>query len=177
MSNPENLKPFTSDQSHEEAVKNGRKGGKASGKVRRAKAVFRELLADNPSAFLSADQMERLRRMGVDTEGKTFLEAAAVQTLYAWLSGDQSAGKLFLSVAGMDEAAERRELEQKRLELEREKFDWMKNGKAVFDDDMIELANSQLLNLADLINHPKPSRDINEFAVEMPEESEGGNAD
>ena len=36
MANKENLKPFTSDQSHEEAVKNGRKGGIASGKKKRA---------------------------------------------------------------------------------------------------------------------------------------------
>ena len=37
MANNENLKPFTSDQSHEEAVKNGRKGGVASGEARREK--------------------------------------------------------------------------------------------------------------------------------------------
>ncbi len=42
--NDENLKPFTSDQSHEEAVKNGRKGGKASGKARRERRRFEETL-------------------------------------------------------------------------------------------------------------------------------------
>jgi hypothetical protein len=44
MANEENLKPFTSDQSREEAVKNGRKGGKASGKARREKKAFKETL-------------------------------------------------------------------------------------------------------------------------------------
>ena len=41
-----NLKPFTSEQSREEAVKNGRKGGKASGKSRAALKTFKEALSD-----------------------------------------------------------------------------------------------------------------------------------
>lgn len=43
--NDENLIHYTSDQSREEAVKNGRKGGKASGRARRDKRTFRETLA------------------------------------------------------------------------------------------------------------------------------------
>lgn len=41
MANEQNLKPFTSDQNREEAVKNGKKGGKASGEARRAKRDLR----------------------------------------------------------------------------------------------------------------------------------------
>lgn len=44
MANEENLIPFTSDQSREEAKKNGRKGGIASGEVRRAKKTMKEML-------------------------------------------------------------------------------------------------------------------------------------
>ena len=44
MANEQNLVPFTTNQSREEAVKNGRKGGKASGKARRRKADFRKTL-------------------------------------------------------------------------------------------------------------------------------------
>ncbi len=44
MANEENLKPFTSDQCREEAVKNGRKGGKASAKARRERKAFKETL-------------------------------------------------------------------------------------------------------------------------------------
>lgn len=40
----ENLKPFTSNQSREEAVKNGRKGGIKSGEVRRARKTLKEEL-------------------------------------------------------------------------------------------------------------------------------------
>ena len=44
MGKEANLIPFTSDQSREKAVKNGRKGGIASGKRRRDKRTFRETL-------------------------------------------------------------------------------------------------------------------------------------
>ncbi len=37
MANEENLKKFTSEQSREEAVKNGKNGGIQSGKARRRK--------------------------------------------------------------------------------------------------------------------------------------------
>ena len=43
MANEQNLVPFTSDQSREEAAKNGRAGGIASGKARREKADLRRL--------------------------------------------------------------------------------------------------------------------------------------
>lgn len=42
MANEQNLKPFTSDQNREEAAKNGRKGGKASGESRRRRKAMRE---------------------------------------------------------------------------------------------------------------------------------------
>jgi len=44
MANEQNLIPFTSEQSREEAKMNGRKGGIASGKARREKKAFRETL-------------------------------------------------------------------------------------------------------------------------------------
>ena len=44
MANVENLKPFTSEQSRAEAVKNGKKGGIASGEARRRKKLLRECL-------------------------------------------------------------------------------------------------------------------------------------
>ena len=44
MSKEDNLISFTSDQSHEEAVKNGAKGGIRSGEVRRQKRDLRRAL-------------------------------------------------------------------------------------------------------------------------------------
>lgn len=49
--NEQNLKPFTSEQSREEAVRNGKKGGKASGAARRAKRT----MADELKALLCED--------------------------------------------------------------------------------------------------------------------------
>ena len=51
MANEQNLKPFTSEQSREEAVRNGRKGGIASGEARRERADLRRQL----QIFLEAD--------------------------------------------------------------------------------------------------------------------------
>lgn len=51
MANESNLKPFTSEQSREEAVKNGRKGGIASGEARREKANLKKQL----QVFLEAE--------------------------------------------------------------------------------------------------------------------------
>ena len=42
MANEQNLIPFTSNQSREEAKKNGAKGGKKSGEVRRQRKVMKE---------------------------------------------------------------------------------------------------------------------------------------
>lgn len=50
MANEQNLVPFTSDQSREEAMKNGKKGGIASGEARRARKTLRaelELLLES----------------------------------------------------------------------------------------------------------------------------------
>ena len=43
MANEQNLTPFTSEQSREEAVKNGKKGGVNSGKARKRKADLRKM--------------------------------------------------------------------------------------------------------------------------------------
>lgn len=52
MANNQNLKPFTSEQSREEAVRNGRKGGKKSGQVRAAKKRQHESWKELGEMFL-----------------------------------------------------------------------------------------------------------------------------
>ena len=44
MANEKNLVPFTSEQSHEKAVENGRKGGIASGEAKRNKKLLRDCI-------------------------------------------------------------------------------------------------------------------------------------
>lgn len=68
MANEENLKPFTSNQSREEAVKNGQKGGVASGHSRRQKKTLSELakmIAENPAPTAAK---KKLTKMGISDE-------------------------------------------------------------------------------------------------------------
>lgn len=54
MANEQNLIPFTSNQNREEAKKNGAKGGKRSGEVRRQRKAMREqmeLLLSLPAKY------------------------------------------------------------------------------------------------------------------------------
>lgn len=60
MANNENLRPFTSEQSHEEAVKNGKKGGIASGVAKRNRKMLRDCID-----YL----LERQDTMVLDAEG------------------------------------------------------------------------------------------------------------
>ena len=74
MANEENLIPFTSDQSREEAKKNGRKGGIKSGEVRRQRKAMKEqmdLLLSLP--FNVTDRngnaiVDSLEFLGIDKE-------------------------------------------------------------------------------------------------------------
>lgn len=61
MANEKNLVPFTSEQSHEEAVKNGRKGGIASGEAKRNRKMLRDCID-----YL----LEREDAMVLDADGK-----------------------------------------------------------------------------------------------------------
>ena len=46
MANEKNLKPFESDQSRDEAVRNGKKGGIKSGEARRRKVDLKKVITD-----------------------------------------------------------------------------------------------------------------------------------
>lgn len=63
MPNPENLVPFTSDQSREEAKKNGAAGGRASGESRRRKRAMREVLDDLLSMPLKKGALKEIESL------------------------------------------------------------------------------------------------------------------
>lgn len=68
MANEENLKPFTSNQSREEAVRNGQKGGIASGYSRRQKKALSDyvkIIAESP---VSSTAKKKLAKMGIAAE-------------------------------------------------------------------------------------------------------------
>ena len=74
MGNEQNLKPFTSDQSHAEAVKNGRKGGIASGVAKREK----KRLADTLRGFLETDDTQEQIALALIEEAKTGNKSGSV---------------------------------------------------------------------------------------------------
>ena len=93
MANEQNLKPFTTEQSREEAVKNGRKGGIASGEARRAKKTRRELALQIANAQIQNDTIRKMVQVntGLDDADITG-DAAVVNGLYtAALQGDVKA--------------------------------------------------------------------------------------
>lgn len=71
MANEENLIPFTSDQNREEAAKNGRKGGIASGKSRRAKKTMSELAKMIAECPATAKDKKKLQSIGIDADEAT----------------------------------------------------------------------------------------------------------
>lgn len=79
-----NLKPFTSEQSREEAAKNGRKGGIASGKAKRTRkklSAIAATIAANPIPKDMKKGRATLERMGVADEDMT-CDALVVAGVY-----------------------------------------------------------------------------------------------
>ena len=90
MAGTDNLKPFTCDQSREEAVANGTKGGIASGEARRRKRDIRLAL----EALLEKDI--------TDKRGNTMstAEAIALKQIEKALKGDTKAFEVVRDSAG-----------------------------------------------------------------------------
>lgn len=92
MANEQNLigHEFTSDQNREEAAKNGRKGGKASGEARRRRKSMAE-------AFDLLLKRKFTDRSGQEVDGVTALVARVYQ---AALDGDIQAAKFIRDTTG-----------------------------------------------------------------------------
>lgn len=92
MANEQNLKPFTSQQSRAEAVKNGRKGGKASAAKRAERKSIREgllLLLNEPIKD----------RDGKDS-GKTTQDAMIAGVMKRAIAGDVRAAEFIRDTIG-----------------------------------------------------------------------------
>ena len=89
MANEQNLKPFTSEQSREEAVKNGAKGGKASGEAKRRKRSLREAMQTMLALELSEKEINDLAKKGYDAE--TQLDALTAAALMSAKRGNSQA--------------------------------------------------------------------------------------
>lgn len=94
MSNKYNLIPFTSDQSREEAAKNGQKGGLASGKTRRHRAKLR------------ADLEELLNSPNPEGQGETVQTAICISLIERAIRGDTRAFEIIRDTIGEKPAAQ-----------------------------------------------------------------------
>ena len=90
MANKENLTPFTSEQSREEAVKNGAKGGIKSGEVRRARRDIRKAL----EALLEKDYQDKSGNVMSGTE------AIALKQMEKAMKGDTRAFEIIRDTIG-----------------------------------------------------------------------------
>ena len=95
VANEQNLVPFTSEQNREEAAKNGRKGGIASGEARRQRKTFKEvfniLLAGELSPELAGALNEKSSALGIDTSNFTVEDYIGLAQVVKAVSGDTTA--------------------------------------------------------------------------------------
>ena len=90
--NQQNLRPFTSEQSREEAAKNGKKGGIASGQSRALAKTFREALQKEAAKTKTAAD-------GTEHNGFEVL----VGSMFAKaVKGDVKAASLIFKMSGED---------------------------------------------------------------------------
>lgn len=105
MANEQNLKPpFTSDQSPEEASKNGRKGGIKSGEARRRKKEMRErleILLSMPISSGKGAELDNIKSFGA-LKGKniTVEDAVLIAITQKALKGDIQAGTFLRDTVG-----------------------------------------------------------------------------
>lgn len=103
MPNERNLIPFTSNQSREEAKKNGAKGGKASGEAKRAKKKLKEyantLLA---LPVTNTEMFNNMTALGIEIDD---IDNKMLMVTALWIKacqGDVAAAKEIRSIIGED---------------------------------------------------------------------------
>ena len=105
MANEENLKKGKATQfkSGEEAVKNGRKGGKKSGEVRSANAEMRKRLEQIVKMTLHDGKADKIKNLA-DAKGAnlTISDALLVKLVTMALSGNIKAMNKLIELIGMD---------------------------------------------------------------------------
>lgn len=92
MANEQNLIPFTSNQSREEAKKNGVKGGKKSGEVRRKRKAMKEqmeMLLSLP--FKQSESLNFMKDLGIEEDNLDNQMALIVAMYGKALKGDVQA--------------------------------------------------------------------------------------
>lgn len=140
MSKLDNLKPFTSNQSHDEAVKNGSKGGEKSGETRRRKKKAKDYLQTLLDMQATGSNKEVMQAMGIDEEDQTNEMLLTIGIFQKAVKGDIQAYNTIVSMLGetpispTDKA--RIKNERDKLKIERQKLD-LENNRNTDDDQPI----------------------------------------
>ena len=97
MANEQNLNPFTSEQSREEAAENGRKGGIESGKTRRLQGAIKRALASKAS---SAEFKELFNNFGIEEDSRDYAAAIGCVVIQKAAKGDLMAAQFVRDTIG-----------------------------------------------------------------------------
>lgn len=135
MANERNLIPFTRNQSREEAVRNGRKGGKISGETRRRKAAMR-------------DTMNRILTMKAEVEGlsdilradggeSTYEELVTMAMIEKAMRGDVKAFMAIKDVLGQTSKSDA-DLEEQKLRMDATKASMGLDNEEQEDDGFLD---------------------------------------
>ena len=103
MANEKNLKRFGKEKpilSHEEAERNGKKGGKASAEKRARIRTSREILELLDSLAVSRDNNEVMETLGIPEDMRTRQTLRLLRLQSKAESGDAQANKLLLEIRG-----------------------------------------------------------------------------
>lgn len=136
MANEQNLKKFTSDQNREEAKKNGKKGGVASGESRRRKKSMRESFETLFAMQTSDKYIKAFRKQGYDIPDDITNEQILTLSMTAKaIAGDARMASLILDVMGEKHSDK---LKEKELELKEKQANDMKSEALTRLDSILE---------------------------------------
>ena len=107
MAGTKNLRDIRT-RTTEEVREIGRKGGIASGKARRERKSFREIVQRINEMEAPSKVLERLKEAGINEEDATYQTAVVLKMFHEAMNGDVSAFKALVKIAG--EAIERHEV-------------------------------------------------------------------
>lgn len=118
MANEQNLIPFTSEQSRDEAKKNGAKGGKKSGEVRRQRKTMQETMKMLLNLDLPECEAKDLyRNMGVEDENLNIQTSILIEQTKKAMNGNLDSAKFCRDTAGEYIGAEPEKEEQEHYKV------------------------------------------------------------
>ena len=137
MANEKNLKPFSSDQSREEAAKNGKKGGIASGESKRRKKALKKTIESVLCLDVDPATKVALEQLGVDPSDQSIQTAIVVGQALKDTKAADFIAKYMGSDPRVEIERERLKLEKERLELQRERGTDAKDGEEDGGEDVV----------------------------------------